>query len=305
MFYDGLGDEELMTVQGLDSYGDYGALYQAPDGSLYQMQGFSDMPDGSVSPVQGFDDALGGPGDGVPGEVRQGPDGRLYQWVEGYDGLGDPVGFWSLIPAVAKTVLPVVASRILPKLLSAGGRGAAGQVLRRILPQASRFVQQIAPTMPVVPPIPVVQAPPVVQPMPVQPMQVQPMPVQPMPEQPMPAAPDAGDELTGYGEFYQVPDDLTGLGALYQAPDGSLYQVQGAVDDERLAEDELIRGLDEDERYGEDEDLRDTEGYARGDGEGGCCCPGIRGVDAFVPAEPPRTPACVRPAMARIWPPLW
>ncbi|MCV7060587.1 hypothetical protein H7I76_08700 [Mycolicibacterium vaccae] len=35
----GLGDEELMTVQGLDDVADYGALYQSPDGSLFQLQG--------------------------------------------------------------------------------------------------------------------------------------------------------------------------------------------------------------------------------------------------------------------------
>ena len=28
------------------------------------------------------------------GEIRQGPDGQLYEWVEGVDGLGNPIGFW-------------------------------------------------------------------------------------------------------------------------------------------------------------------------------------------------------------------
>ncbi len=27
------------------------------------------------------------------GEIRQGPGGQLYQWVEGIDGLGNPIGF--------------------------------------------------------------------------------------------------------------------------------------------------------------------------------------------------------------------
>ena len=31
---------------------------------------------------------------GYVGEIRQGPDGRLYQWVEGIDGLGNPIGLW-------------------------------------------------------------------------------------------------------------------------------------------------------------------------------------------------------------------
>jgi hypothetical protein len=31
---------------------------------------------------------------GYVGEIREGPDGQLYEWVEGVDGLGSPVGFW-------------------------------------------------------------------------------------------------------------------------------------------------------------------------------------------------------------------
>jgi hypothetical protein len=252
----GLGDEELMTVQGLDGYGDYseyGALYQAPDGSLYQVQGLAESPD----PL----------GEGVPGEVRQGPDGRAYQWVQGYDGLGEPVGFWFLAPlaraALARAALPL-AARFLPQLLRAGGAGGAAQILQRVLPQAASFLQQVPP------------------------------------QAAAPSVPAASDELTG-------------VGALYQAPDGSLYQVQGFAEDERLAEDELIRGLDEDERlaedelirgldederYGEDEALRGVEGYVRENG--------VHGMDAYVAPEGPQTRAFIRPAQAPpMWRPLW
>jgi hypothetical protein len=31
---------------------------------------------------------------GYVGEVREAPDGQLYEWVEGVDGLGNPIGFW-------------------------------------------------------------------------------------------------------------------------------------------------------------------------------------------------------------------
>ena len=37
-------------------------------------------------------------GVGYLGEVRQGPDGALYQYVQGVDGLGNPIGgFWSCL----------------------------------------------------------------------------------------------------------------------------------------------------------------------------------------------------------------
>jgi hypothetical protein len=29
------------------------------------------------------------------GEIRQGPDGRLYRWIERFDGLGNPTGLWT------------------------------------------------------------------------------------------------------------------------------------------------------------------------------------------------------------------
>ena len=37
-------------------------------------------------------------GIGYLGEVRQGPDGNLYQYVQGVDGLGNPIGgIWSRV----------------------------------------------------------------------------------------------------------------------------------------------------------------------------------------------------------------
>ncbi|MDZ7361172.1 MAG: hypothetical protein ONB46_10650 [candidate division KSB1 bacterium] len=38
------------------------------------------------------------------GEIRQAPDGQLYQWVEGIDGFGNPFGFWKAIKAVGRFV---------------------------------------------------------------------------------------------------------------------------------------------------------------------------------------------------------
>ena len=50
---------------------------------------------------------------GAVGEVRSGPDGNLYQWVEGYDGLGNPIGFWRRLRRLARSAVsrvPAVAA---------------------------------------------------------------------------------------------------------------------------------------------------------------------------------------------------
>ena len=45
-------------------------------------------------------------GIGYLGEVRQGPDGNLYQYVQGMDGLGNPIGgFWSRLKRAARGVV--------------------------------------------------------------------------------------------------------------------------------------------------------------------------------------------------------
>src|SRR6478752_3489721 len=45
-------------------------------------------------------------GIGYLGEVRQGPDGNLYQYVQGMDGLGNPIGgFWSRLKRVARSAV--------------------------------------------------------------------------------------------------------------------------------------------------------------------------------------------------------
>lgn len=36
------------------------------------------------------------------GEVRRGPDGQPYQWVQGVDGLGNSIGFWKKITGAVK-----------------------------------------------------------------------------------------------------------------------------------------------------------------------------------------------------------
>jgi hypothetical protein len=44
------------------------------------------------------------------GEVRRGPDGQVYQWVEGVDGLGNAIGFWSALKKIGQQVLSKAGS---------------------------------------------------------------------------------------------------------------------------------------------------------------------------------------------------
>ncbi len=111
-----------------------GALYEAPDGSLYQVQGLS-----ADEELQGMgDDAMTQMmGVGYLGEVRQGPDGNLYQYVQGVDGLGNPIGSWW--KRLARRALPLARqfapfipggaaalTAVTPFLKQAGGAGYEG-----------------------------------------------------------------------------------------------------------------------------------------------------------------------------------
>jgi hypothetical protein len=110
----------VLRRAGLAGHHGIGALYQAPDGSLYRN---ASEPESEELQAQGQD---GRPEDldmGYPGEVRLGADGRPYQWVQGVDGLGNPVGFWRGLRRAARTV-------------------------RRAAAPALRVVQQAAPLVP-------------------------------------------------------------------------------------------------------------------------------------------------------------
>ena len=80
------------------------------------------------------------------GEIRQAPDGQLYEWVEGIDGLGNPIGFWKAIKAIgrgiksaARTALPLVktiARRALPLANFIPGVGPAIATAGRLAQRA-------------------------------------------------------------------------------------------------------------------------------------------------------------------------
>jgi hypothetical protein len=71
-------------------------------------------------------------GIGYSGEVRQDQDGNLYQWVEGVDGLGNPVGFWRALRRLGRRLRPFlrralpIAQRLAPFIPGVGPAVAAG-----------------------------------------------------------------------------------------------------------------------------------------------------------------------------------
>jgi hypothetical protein len=260
---------------------------------------------------------------GYLGEVRAGPDGNLYQWVEGYDGLGNPVGFWKRLKKLARRAIPwvqnvatfvpglgpAVAAGLkvaTPYLKQAGVLGIDGLGALYQAPDGSLY-------------------------------QVQGL--------------DADDELRGFAaddelrswdgldadddlrglDGQDADDDLRGLGALYQAPDGSLYQVQGLDADDELrgfAADDELRGWDgleadddlrgfaaDDEMRGwdgldADDDLRgfaaDEELRGLADIDGYVPDTGINGLEAYVPEQAPQTRWFTPPSQPPdTWRALW
>jgi hypothetical protein len=68
------------------------------------------------------------------GEVRRGPDGQVYQWVEGVDGLGNPIGFFKKLLSKA---LPL--AKMIPGV---GPIIGAVKPFCQTLPKMQPFIQQ-------------------------------------------------------------------------------------------------------------------------------------------------------------------
>jgi DNA-binding CsgD family transcriptional regulator len=95
-------------------------------------------------------------GIGHLGEVRQGPDGNLYQWTQGVDGLGNPVGFWRkalkrLGRRVVRGALPLF-QQVAPLIPGVGPAAAALRIATPLLRQAAPVLQQVAPADATAPP---------------------------------------------------------------------------------------------------------------------------------------------------------
>src|SRR5262245_40458705 len=96
-FWQGLSQPEA-PLDGL------GALYEAPDGTLYQVQGLGEdeePPAPEQSEEGGESEGKPAMGPGRPGEIRTGPDGKKYRWVRGRDAQGKVTGFWRRLRPIA------------------------------------------------------------------------------------------------------------------------------------------------------------------------------------------------------------
>jgi hypothetical protein len=249
-------------------------------------------------------------GIGALGEVRQGPDGNLYQWVQGVDGLGNPIGFWKKIKKIARTVArPVVSAarkalQFVRKPYCIPLQAIPGPV-KSVAKQVCKVVRRLSPLAKV---------------------------------------PVVGGYYQGINKLCNVAREcgIAGLeGSLMQAPDGTLYQVHGLAEEEELrglAEEEDVAGFEEDEELqgiAEDEDLtgmaedeelqgftqneevqglaeeEELQGFAEEEELGGLDQgyvrePGISGLEAFVPDQPAATRWFVPPASPpKVWEPPW
>jgi hypothetical protein len=204
-----------------------GALYQASDGTFYQMHGLGEEepePNASADapPADADGDEAASPakmkmGPGKPGETRLGPDGRRYRWVMGMGPGGKRTGFWRRLRPrpqrpgpPARRPAPAGARRPAAHA-AAGGQRRKKPFLKRLLPLA-----KVAASL-----IPVPGAGQIIK---------------------------GGLTLADKAFSRKQVAGVAGLGALYQAPDGSLYQVQG-IDEDALngfAESDAIAGFSSD-----------------------------------------------------------
>jgi hypothetical protein len=227
-------------------------------------------------------------GIGYVGEVAEGPDGGLYQWVQGVDGLGNPFGFWKRLKRglrrVTRRLLPL-AQRIAPFV---PGGAAALTVATPFLKQAGVAGYDGLGALYQAPDGAVYQ-------------------VQGF---------EADDDLNGFGQ----DDALRGLSDEELQGLADDEELRGFSDDEELrglAQDDELRGLaqeDELRGFGQDDELRgfsdeDLQGFADEDVqgmEGYLRQNGVSGFDAFVPDAPRETPWFKAPGQPPpLWSPLW
>ncbi len=251
----------------------------------------------------------------------QGIDGHLYQWVQGVDGLGNPVGYWRQAGAQPPGSAYVRSTAPLLGNVAQGGDGHLYQWVQGVDGLGSPFgfwkrIKRFAKR------------------------------ALPIARHIAPFVPGGAAALTAATPFLRQAGiaGLGEVGALYAAPDGSLYQVEGIGADDSLdaADDDELRGLADDELsgfaadeelqgFGADDELngfgadQDLEGFAAEDVLDGIEADelvagladeepamngyvresGTSGVEGYLPDAPPQTPMFSPAANAPMWAPLW
>ena len=280
---------------------------------------------GDDNAMQGFSDT-------------EGTDGQLYQWVEGIDGLGNPVGCWRRVQGQAPQAPYTRSAAPLLGEIAEGPDGNMYQWVQGVdgLGSAFGFWKRLRKLRKIV------------------------KKAMPLARMAASFVPGASAALTVASPFLRKVGvaGADGLGALYEAPDGAMYQVQGidANDDlDGFADDDLngleaddeLNGLDADDElsgfasgeelngleaddelngFAADDDLRgfaddalqaadELDGFADdaamdgfGDQEmmnGYVRDRGVSGIDAFIPERPRETPAFSPSPNAPMWAPLW
>jgi len=151
----------------------------------------------------GEDEVIQGLGVGTLGAIRRGPDGSLYQWVQGVDGLGNPFGFWKKLKKIARAVTKPItdvaqkAVQFVKKPYCIPLQAIPGPV-KGITKKVCRVVGHL---------------------------------------RPLANIPVVGSYYQGINRFCNVAKEC-GIGGLesglMQAPDGTVYQVQGLGDEADL-----------------------------------------------------------------------
>ena len=259
-FWQGVSQPEDSVLSGL------GALYQAPDGTLYQMHGLAEdaetgaeaEPEAEKEPEAGEEQPMKAMGPRpqrlrrLPGRRPQRPAPGVRRGARRRKG-----GFLKKLLPIAK-----FATRFIPGIgpVASAGLDVAGKLLKRkkgVAGYDSLGALYAAPDGSI--------------------YQVQGL---------------AEEELQGFAE----DEELKGF-----AEDEEL---RGLADDEELRgleEDEELRGFAEDEDlrgFAEDQARQDIDGYVRRDR--------MNGLEAYVPQAPPQTRWYVAPTEPpEIWKPLW
>jgi hypothetical protein len=206
------------------------------------------------------------------GELAEGPDGNLYQWVQGVDGLGNAFGFWKRLRRglrnVVRKAMPF-AQRLAPFI---PGGSAALMTATPFLKQAG-FAGGGIGALYETPDGSLYQVQGV----------------------------DADDDINGLED----DDELKGFADDDLSDDGD--ELRGFADDDMQGYgDDDVQGFEDDDVQGFEDD--DMQGYGDDEVQGmdGFVREGVNGLEGFIPNAPRETPWHKAPAQPPpMWSPIW